>query len=244
MFQDYLQKHRETITQNDPNNGICYDGIVDQSRYFSKDKRLLFLLKETNGNKNNGQPNEKQNDWDYMAWVRKQAKQDPDAPLYRSVFRNIAMWSRMFEIMTEEDRIPTCDEFVDANGLIINKALCESLLGIGIVNLKKSWGVGQTDWNALKQYLEGEQLRQEILLYQLETLKPSVVLCGGTFDFAKMVFGKDVEILKVTDGNGKSVEYFIQGETTFVNCYHPSRPGWSRSDSFAYMNHILGTVLK
>lgn len=54
MFQNYLRQYREEITIGDSNNGICFDGVVNQEKYFKRDKRLMFLLKETNGNKNAG----------------------------------------------------------------------------------------------------------------------------------------------------------------------------------------------
>lgn len=99
MFKEYLNQFRELITANNPDNGICYDGVVDKEHYFSKEKRLMFLLTETNGNDNNGRRNDVLNDWEYMAWVYNQALMKE--PLYRSVYRNISMWSRMFNIYTD-----------------------------------------------------------------------------------------------------------------------------------------------
>ena len=96
MFKEYLNNYRECITEGNPNNGICYDGAVMPEVYFKKEPRLLFLLKETNGNNNDGSSNESLSDWDYMHWVNEQANRQE--PLYRSVYRNIAMWSRQFEL--------------------------------------------------------------------------------------------------------------------------------------------------
>ena len=241
MFKTYLKQYREIITENDAKNGICFDGVVEPKRYFEKKQRLMFLLKETNGNKSNGEKSEVLSDWDYMQWVRSQA--NGIESLYRSVYRNIAMWSRMLNIYTQENREPNISEIIDDNGLIIDDKLLNSLLDIAIVNLKKSWGVEQTEWQQMKNYLEGDTIRKEILLYQFDSLKPSLVLCGGTFDFAYQIFGTNSDIKEIEIANSKKISYFKCGESVFVNCYHPSRPGWSRKDSFWYMNSILKVFL-
>ena len=235
MFKEYLEQYREIITENNPNNGICFDGVVDEKQYFSREKRLMFLLKETNGNDNNGDKNDVLTDWNYMDWVHKQALQEE--PLYRSVYRNIAMWSQMFNIYTDEKRMPEMSELINENGIIVDDKLCGSLLNVSILNLKKSWGTESTDWHEMNKYLDDGQ-RKEILRYQINTLKPTLVFCGGTFDFAKKIFHNEVE-----EFTKNSVRFFERGSTVFVNCYHPSRPGWSRENSFNHANNIFKTFL-
>lgn len=239
MFKEYLRQYRHEITEGNPNNGICFDGAVNPELFFAHNKRLMFLLKETNGNDMNGKRNNVTTDWDYMAWVQKQANGEED--LYRSAFRNIAMWSKMFNTYVIGKK-PSIDEFIDSNRLIINQALCKSLENIAIINLKKSWGTEQTDWNSMNAYLK-DRVRKEILMNQVNVLKPMLVLCGGTFDFAYMIFGDNCQIQKQECANGSEIEFFIKEQTVFVKCYHPSRPGWSRQDSFNHMNAILGTLL-
>lgn len=239
MFKEYLNHYRYEITKGNTNNGICFDGAVNPSLFFTHDKRLMFLLKETNGNNMNGKRNEVTTDWDYMAWVQKQANCEEN--LYRSVFRNIAMWSKMFDTYITGEK-PNIDELIGNNGLIINKELCKSLENIAIINLKKSWGTEQTDWNAMNIYLN-DSVRREILIHQVNVLEPTLVLCGGTFDFAHIILGDDCQIQKKECANGTKIEFFENEMTTFVKCYHPSKPGWSRKDSFDYMNNILGALL-
>lgn len=241
MFQEYLKKYRESITENNPNNGICFDGAVDPDSYFGKEHRLAFLLKETNGNKNNGDKNEVLSDWDYMEWVRQQA--EGRQPLYRSVYRNIAMWSRMFEVYTENGLDLRMEDYIGEEGLIIDEQMRASLLGIAVVNLKKSWGVERTDWAAMNAYLNADDIRREILLYQIEQLKPTLVMCGGTFDFAKEILGEGCKTENISV-NGQNVLYFRRGNTVFVSCYHPSRPGWSRKSSFRYASNIFEALAK
>lgn len=235
MFQEYLNKFREVITEENPNNGICYDGVVDKDRYFSNKKRLMFLLKETNGNDYNGDRNYKLTDWEYMNWVFKQAL--GTEPLYRSIYRNIAMWSRMFSIYVNENRSPEIKEFFNEDGLIINDRLRSSLLDVSIINIKKSWGTEMTDWDKMNKYLDDKQ-RREILQYQIEKLKPTLVLCGGTFDFAKKVFENKVEEM-----SREGIRYFVKDFSIFISCYHPSKPGWSKEESYNQIDNIFKTFI-
>ena len=93
----------------------------------------------------------------------------------------------------------------------------------------------------MKKYLDGDICRKEILRQQLDVLKPSVVLCGGTFDFAKTLFAEPVRVEEVIVNEAK-VSYFRKNGAIFVACYHPSRPGWSRKSSFNYIANILQAV--
>lgn len=229
MFKEYLLQHRKTITDNNPKNGICFDGAVDPEYYLNKKDRLMFLLKETNGNNNDGSSATKLTDWDYMEWVRAQACRTE--PLYRSVYRNLAMWARQFD-MYATGKAPVADDLIDENGLIIDDELCKSLSGIAVINLKKSWGTEQTDWAEMNRYIEGDPVRKEILLHQVDELKPNLVLCGGTFDFAHRIFGADVPVQTHVCKDGQRIDYFCKDGRMFAGCYHPSKPGWAREKSF------------
>ena len=235
MFKEYLSQYRNVITDNNLNNGICFDGAVNPDRYFAKTPRLLLLLKETNGNNNDGTAATELTDWDYMEWVRAQASKT--VPLYRSVYRNLAMWAKQFDSYALGKKLVAGD-LIDSDGLIVNSELCDALSGIAIVNLKKSWGTEQTDWGEMNRYLEADSNRKEILLHQMDTLKPNLVLCGGTFAFAHQIFGADTPIQTCVCDDGQRIDHFCTDGILFTSCYHPSKPGWSRKKSFAHANNI------
>lgn len=91
----------------------------------------------------------------------------------------------------------------------------------------------------MKDYLNKDSRRKEILEYQINTLKPNIVMCGGTFEFACDIFGSNIEVFTKTFSNGKTFKYFCYDKTVFVGCYHPSRPGWSRKDSYQHVFEIF-----
>ena len=236
MFKEYLLQYRKAIVGDNENNGICFDGTPNPDRYFSKTPRLMFFLKETNGNNNDGTSATELTDWDYMSWVRDQATQKKS--LYRAVYRNIAMWARQFDLYASGRR-PQVSDLIDSNGLIINKELCEALNGIAIINLKKSWGYEQTNWSDMNRYLEEVPQRKELLLHQVEVLKPNLVLCGGTFDFVHRIFGEATPLQTFVCEDGQRLDYFHKNDTLFVSCYHPSKHGWAREKSFNHANNIF-----
>lgn len=134
MFKEYLSQFRNVITDGNDNNGICFDGVVNPNVFKKQKKKLIFLLKETNGNNNDGTNCVYHEDWDYMKWVQEQA--NGEVGLYRSAFRNIAMWSKMFSEFVE-GKNPRIDEYIDIDGLKIDDEMRKSLEKIGIINLKK-----------------------------------------------------------------------------------------------------------
>lgn len=236
MFTEYLTQYRDSILNGNTDNGICFDGAVNPEIYFAKKPRLMFLLKETNGNNNDGTENTHLYDWAYMDWVGQQARRE--VPLYRSVYRNIAMWSKQFDMYTS-GITPKMSDFIDTNGLFINNELCAALNGIAIVNLKKSWGKQTTDYKLMRQYLDSDPVRKEIVLHQVNVLNPHLVLCGGNFDFVYDIFGCGTTVYTIRFDDGQVMDYFERGDMVFASCYHPSTPGWSREASYKHADNIF-----
>ena len=87
-IQSLLRENRTALLQADlstvsASNGICYDGIVDEAEFYSAQNslRVIFLLKETNGNDKHGNTPEDLSDWHYRDY--QQATKGTE-PLYRT----------------------------------------------------------------------------------------------------------------------------------------------------------------
>lgn len=82
-IKDLLKNKQEVLLQadgstNNRENGICFDGIVDETCFDKQPKKVIFLLKETNGNDDKGQEPESYNEWDYRSWLQhQQANNEP-----------------------------------------------------------------------------------------------------------------------------------------------------------------------
>lgn len=200
-------------------NGICYDGIIDETMFYSdgNSPRVIFLLKETNGNDPHGKTPDHLGDWDYRDWLEhQQATQDRER-LYRT-FYSLCMWLDVFYDCVAGHIIPF-SEYRDS-GRLSPDSLRKNLRRTAILNLKKTWGGGSTSWNALKSYLESD-VAKDVIQKQIKLIRPNIVICGGqqVFDFAKEIFGAEEQRLLA---GARDILYFKSGGALFLNFYHPA----------------------
>lgn len=122
-------------------NGICFDGIIDEAEFEHQSKKILFLLKETNGVDSSGKLPERLQDWSYRDWLQyNQANggrsDDPSEKFYGKTFYNLCMWVDVFYQCLTEKNVRSFDEYyteffnVDHYREILKKT--------AIVNLKKT----------------------------------------------------------------------------------------------------------
>lgn len=230
-----LNSNRESLLNGDKSNAICYDGVVDEKNFC--EIRLAFLLKETNGNTSKGEQPEKYEDWNYVEWIGKLASREE--PLYPA-FRNIAMWTSTFSDIVENGTSSE-DKYLNNNALIVTNELCGNLNKIAVVNLKKTFGGGSTDWNTLDKYLSNQTIK-DVLKEEIEMINPTVVLCGGrqVFDLACNIFEGQEEKIETKGGN--IVSYFKHNKAIYVSFYHPSCRK-SRKSMFYYGADVFETII-
>lgn len=248
-IKELLVSNREALLQADittreKENGICYDGIVDEESFYAQPKKIVFLLKEANGNDKSGKTPEAYNDWDYRSWLQhQQANNEPgdesnDQRFYTKAFYNVCMWLDVFYDSLAGKHI-SYEEYV-ASGRSNTETLRKNLKKTAIINLKKTWGGGSTKWENLNSYLQSEVIR-EVLRKQITYINPDIVICGGgqVFDFAKEIFGAKAE--KASIVNGQKADYFKVDNRIFLNLYHPSCRK-KRKDLYNYSAEIFNQV--
>lgn len=217
IIREKLDSIRKDLLNGNNNNALCYDGIVSEKDYKKSDFKLAFLLKETNGNDSDGESPEKYEDWDYIGWIRDIA--EGKEKLYPT-FRNIAMWSaEFFDIMGKGQLDKS--QYIKDGALVVNDELVKVLKKIALLNLKKTWGKGTTDWNDLNDYLLNEKARF-VVRDEISLINPDVVICGSNqvFDFACNIYNEKSETIATKKNN--KLNYFKYGKTVFVSFYHPS----------------------
>lgn len=239
QIKDLLIQTRNILLNGDTNNAICYDGIVDEKTYSNQNFRLTFLLKETNGNTFEGETPDHYDDWDYAGWIRD--KQSTGEEAIYSTFRNIAMWaSEFYDIF--EGGVTDKSTYLDNGVLRINDNLLKSLRKIAVINLKKTFGGGSTDWNDLDKYLNQDIC--DVLREELCIADPTVVLCGGrqVFDLVCRIHRaeKCPSFTAITPG-GNKVEYIPAYNYIYVNFYHPACRK-SREKMFDYAADVFETI--
>ena len=202
---------------------IAFDGVVDETMYESAEIKTLFLLKEVND------PG-MQRDWtDFMEYTRQQANEET---MYKT-WPNICLW---LEVLKNSET--TYSDCVDVYGNFLTKKLQRNLLETAIVNVKKTAGGGSSNYEeilfASKTY--GHVTKQEI-----ELIHPQLVICGGTFDFAKMIYGVQREDIK---SFSSGAQFFVQDNTIFLQFVHPMWFSVNRNILFAYAKEVFKDVRK
>lgn len=225
IIYDLLEKNRTELIAADTSsaeisNGICYDGIINEE-LFEKSKKILFLLKETNGNDEDGNSQDGCGDWKYRDWLEYQQHKNLEEPSYGKrkfyrTFYNVGMWTDILNGNVQQ----SFQEYISSGGLAEEK-LRFQLGKIALVNLKKTWGGSSTQWKALKSYLENDLVR-DVLRTQVSYIDPEIVVCGSAevFDFAKQIFESDLE--KTIDTSMKKVRIFEYQGIKFIEFYHPA----------------------
>ena len=232
--ENYQMLLSADITTPVEKNGICYDGIIDENVFENCSKKIIFLLKETNGNtenKNNddtitiGLP-KKLEDWDYRKWLQEQQAENilNSSKFYSSTFNKLCMWIDVFYNCISGKEI----SFEDYKANKYNETNFRKLLKkTGIINLKKTWGTSRTEWKNLYSYLHHEMNNApiEVLKKEIDIIKPDVVICGSNqvFDFAQEIFNEGVLELELS--NGDIFRYFKSQKTLFLDFYHPACMG-------------------
>jgi len=229
-----LQNNRQALVDADTTtpvkeNGLCYDGIIDEAVFSELDYRVIFLLKETNGNNPDGSLPETLQDWDYRAWLENQqvhAQPSNDSrnsvSFYAKTYNKLSMWLDQ-AIYSLQAEIPTFERY--EKECYNESHFRNTLRKTAIINLKKTWGGGSTEWRHLDSYLSHAITRQ-VLRGELTIIKPDLVICGGSgvvFDFAKDIFCTHEQALILP--NKETLRYFSWGRAIFIDFYHPTCRG-------------------
>lgn len=225
-MRELLEQHRSALLQADVTtktlkNGICYDGIVEETMFESLPQKVVFLLKETNGNDSDGERPNELSDWDYRAWLQeKQAVsfESSGEKLYRT-FYSLCMWIDVFYDTLAKKAVSF--ETYCADQRLEPENLRKNLTKTAVINLKKTWGGGSTKWKDLHSYLQND-VTKSIVRKQLDIIAPHFVICGSreVFDFAKEIFQAQEGSLPINSGN--AISYFKFNKMIFLDFYHPA----------------------
>ena len=250
-LRSLLEKNRDALVRADSStlsvqNGICYDGIVDETVFYSDENtpRVIFLLKETNGNDANGKAPDHLKDWDYRYWLEHQqangekSEQNDSNQFYRT-FHSLCLWLDVFRACINGHVMPF-SEYRDSGQLSPDR-LRKNLHRTAILNLKKTWGGGSTSWNSLKSYLESDAAKN-VIREQIELIQPNIVICGGrqVFDFARVIFAAEEK--HILSGE-KDVLYFKANDVIFLSFYHPACRK-SKEFLYDYSADVFQTLLE
>ena len=216
-IRQLLEENRELFD----GKPIAYDGVVDEEAWNKAPVRTAFLLKEVNDEK-------MAKDWDFIGWLAEDAK-NPAKKLYFT-WQNVSLW--MEALYTGCSFGQCMNERQEPDW----KRLRKNILSIGVINLKKTAGGGSSNWQEIQAAAE----RNAVLLKaQMEIMDAQLVICGGTFAFAKQVFGAD-KVQTLPCGAG----CFVKDGRIYLEFVHPSWYSVNRNILYAYAREVFADAKK
>ena len=253
QIRKILEENRSIILNGEENNGICFDGLVDEKIYDVQKHKVVVLLKETNGNDFAGNPVEKQSDFAYTDWLKKhQVNNDSEYRekggkkyletnvFYHSTFRKLCYWlSLLFDKLNTGKAEP--EKFM-TDGKVNISVVRQVLNNVGVVNLKKSWGKEKTNGNSFWEYVLRED-NVSVLRKQMDIISPQIILCcsPAVFELATRVYGNSINISYIEPSKtipGKNIEFAVMNNRVYINFYHPQYYG--KTDE-VFSNYALET---
>lgn len=168
LFKEWKNKE-PSGTINHRDSVFIRDGVVCPEIWFSSEIRPLFLLKEAYGD------NE---DWDL---IDKQLLNGESS--ISKMWCRVAHWTQGLLSATDNDFMP----FSKYEGGIYKDD--KYLKRIAVVNVKKSNGKKESDWDNLKEYAKYDKKE---LFDQIKLCDPTIIICGYTGQYLDIIADEPV----------------------------------------------------
>lgn len=179
------------------------DGAVNVEAYVGSKLKICYFLKEAYSKDND-------EDWDLAGWL--------DSGAMTRMWSNVAEWT--YGILS------TTTTNIAHKPQLTNQEKTALLRSVSVVNVKKSNGKVQSDYDDLLSYASEDK---EFLKRELEILNPDVIVCGNISSLLRLLYGATVQ-----SKNGVSAEglidaeylskngYAFAGKQIIIDYYHPA----------------------
>jgi len=212
LMEKWKTKH------NAIDNGFAEDGIVSPDIWFAlppEDERILLLLKEAYTVK------DPKLVWSEAKWLAHEVCMEncgndcKACTITGGTFNAVAEW--IYGIIHARDG--TLNKYDNWLGVQSRKTkeyrtVRDSLLArTAIVNIKKSSGVSNSTHKDIKCYAEHDM---DFLVEQIELIKPTVIICGGTYEMLRHIYPQLQELK--CNNNGAT----MLGNVKVIASCHPN----------------------
>lgn len=215
---------------------VSFDGVVDEETFLSSEIRTAFLLKDINGEETvivNGKKTTQQmtSDWEYMDWLYDQATNLSNS-LYKT-WPNACLW---IEALFNPNA--TYQNCMNQYGYFDSSRLRGNLRKISVINIKKTPGAGSSVYSEIEAFAKDKR-NIELINKEVSIIAPQLVICGGTFHFAKMIFNVETDEIKYLS---TGTEYFIRDGIIYLDFVHPMWFNVDRKILFAYAKTVFAEI--
>lgn len=168
------------------------DGIVDYQTWTQQKRKVLFLLKETNGY-----------DGDLRELLREGGM--------GTTWNNVVRWSCAAQHVWKDKETA----WKELEYISLEKRR-ELLRRIAVINVKKTPGLSTADSQELEEAMwENKDLLRE----QIQSIQPDIIICGGTEYYFKNIFDiAEKDVLLTSNG----IRYCFYDEKLVLFYYHPN----------------------
>ena len=213
LLEQLRDSYPKELKENIVKDGLCWAAIShempDTSRrnwpeclWTDSDRRVLFLLKEPNGNEG-----EDYKDWDWSNGTE--------------IFGNVLAYWLEGIMTTKVDYCPTYNEISSRQNIFKKYPLA-------ITNLKKIAGDSSADWAEIWEYAQRDKKFLQIQIREI--LRPNIIVCGGSNDnennYKKVIsIALDYIFPDIKDGFKKINNwcyYNSDANIVLIDSYHPS----------------------
>lgn len=172
------------------------DGILNKDLWEKSPVKVLFLMKEAYESST-----ETAKEWALNEYLASKTLRELGKPMWWSV----AHWLDGINKLIATGEVQPFDESYESD-----PQLEEIFQSCAIINIKKSSGNSSSVSDDLSTYVEKDW---ELLLQQIKTINPDLIICGKTFPLIELKLG----------GPKRSAEWLYQAEGYyFVDFWHPS----------------------
>lgn len=213
MKRTYRPEEQDLLVQD----GLCMKSLAlslnpadsnywPEEKWIKSEKRVLFLLKEPNGNEGD----------DYRDWKWADGKE--------TFGNSLAYWLQGL-METNETRVMNYNDLSWRDEIL-------SKYPLAIVNVKKIAGDSTANWDEIRAYAQRDSaiIRKQIR----EILEPNIIVCGGSNDcgddsrkmltIAKEIIFPDLSFEK----ENSWCHYNEKEDILLIDSYHPSdRKSWA-----------------
>ena len=219
-FKNILDSNGNPINENI----VVYDGLVNESKFGG----ILFLLKEAVQSSIEYDHKDKiiNDTFDLISTAQTEALNQS-----QETYSGDLHWKELCEWIEVYKKPKTSFKHLKDHG--------GNLAEIALVNIKKIAGLSKTNPKVIYSIVNNETYAN-ILKKEIELINPQIVICCGTFDYAKILYPTPV----ITDTLECGVEYFISNNITFVDFIHPTQYGAAAKQTmkFAYAKAVFGEL--
>lgn len=207
LFDDWCKAHKSDGEYDWSETGIAkesftIDGVIDEGIWNQQSKKVLYILREANGNSS------KETDHGRVV--------DENRFWFKECVENGTLGNIIFK------RIAKMQAIIQADNALEHRYLLQQ---IAYMNLNKRGGGSSVDWKVLNKYVNAykKYIRDEIRM-----LQPDVIVCCGTYwplidNVLDLYKPNGVKQWQSGDERDLRIDTEIDGhKCTIINMYHPS----------------------